>query len=75
MFFVQQDQRIHGKTYTVRIGKMTTSFEEARRKAIKRRGYIVDESRRLIGQAMDAYAPFYIGDKVNIGSGEDVYSM
>lgn len=71
MFFVQVDSKIQGKTYTLRVGKMTTNFEEARRKAIKRKGYILDEHRKLVGQAIDAWAPRYIGDIKNISSGED----
>lgn len=72
MYFVQVDERINGKTYTVRKGKMTTSFEKACRKAIQRRGYIVDETRRLVGQAVDIWAPMWVGNMQNIGSGEDV---
>jgi len=74
MFFVQKDSLIDGKTYTSRVGNMTTSFEEAKRKAIKRKGYIVDESRRLIGQAMDETAPMYLGQLKYVGSGEDCFA-
>jgi hypothetical protein len=74
MFFVQCDARIQGKTYTIRVGKMTTNWDEAKRKAIKRKGYIVNESRRLVGQAMDAGAPYYVGELKNISSGEDSYA-
>ena len=73
MFFVQCDARILGKTYTVRVGKMTTNFDEAVKKARARQGYIVDEHRKLRGQCVDAGAPLYVGElrKINISSGED----
>jgi hypothetical protein len=71
MFFVQADSVIDGVTYTRRVGNMTTSFSEAKAKAIKRRGYIVNESRKLIGQAMDETAPLFLGSLRNISSGED----
>ena len=72
MFFVQKDSVIDGVTYTRRVGEMTQSFNVAKNKAMKRRGYIVNESRKLIGQAMDPYAPLYLGELCNISSGEDV---
>jgi hypothetical protein len=74
MFFVMTDKTIDGKTYTIRCGRMTISFDEARRKAVIRKGYIVNESNKIIGQAFDPELPRYIGSLKNIGSGEDCFA-
>ena len=73
MFFVQADTRVDGKTYTTRVGKPTLSFAEAVLKARSRKGYILDEHRKLVGQCMDAGAPMYCGNLRNISSGEDAF--
>jgi len=74
MFFVLADQVENGKTYTSRVGRSTLSYDTAKNKAIKSKGFIVNESRKLIGQAMDPTLPLYVGDLRNIGSGEDSYA-
>lgn len=74
MFFVLADKVEDGKTYTSRVGKSTLSYDTARNKAMKCKGFIVNESRKLIGQAMDPSMPKYVGDLKNIGSGEDSYA-
>jgi len=66
--------------------QLTPSFKAAREKAIKKRGYVVDESNHVIAQAMSPHLPKYIGNDtgssngrtinnrlVDIGSGEDSY--
>jgi len=73
MFFAMVSHVEDGKTYTRRIGAMTQSFETAKRKAEKRKGYIVDECGKMVAQAFDASLPRYIGNITNISSGEDAY--
>jgi hypothetical protein len=41
---------------------MTMSFKAAKEKAIKKHGYVVDESNRVVAQAMSPNMPKYIGD-------------
>ena len=73
MFFTMVNHVVDGKTYQRRVGAMTQSFETAKRKAEKRKGYVVDEGGKLVAQAFDASLPRYIGTLVNISSGEDAY--
>ena len=70
MFFVQRDFSDSDKTYTRRVGRMTKSYDVAKRMAARCNGYIVNEHRKMVGQCMDSGAPLYVG-KLNIGSGED----
>jgi hypothetical protein len=53
-----------GKTYTRRVGSMTMSFKAAKEKAIKKHGFVVDESNRVVAQAMNPHMPKYVGDFV-----------
>ena len=85
MYFTMVDHTENGKTYSRRVGVMTLSFKKAKEKAIKKHGYVVDESNHVIAQAMSPHLPKYIGDNGsmdertinslrNIGSGEDCYA-
>lgn len=74
MYFTMVDHIEDGKTYSRRSGAMTPSFNAARNRAAKKRGYIVDEQGHMVGQAFDASLPKYIGTINNIGSGEDCYA-
>lgn len=73
MFFVMRDFVDLGKTFPRRVGSPTCSWSTAKRLALKHRGYIVNESRELMGQAMYPDAPRYLSNVVNVSSGEDVY--
>ena len=73
MFFVQRDISFSDKTYTRRVGKMTSSFDIAKRIAARCNGYILNEHRKMVGQCVDIGAPMYVG-KLDISSGEDVYN-
>lgn len=80
MYFTMVDHIEDGRTYSRRVGSMTPSFNTARNKAAKKRGYILNEQGHMVGQAFDASLPKYIGriegsiNKLrNIGSGEDCY--
>ena len=84
MYFTMVDHTENGKTYSRRTGVMTSSFKKATDRAIKKHGYVVDESNHVIAQAMSPNLPKYIGDNGssadrsinslrNIGSGEDCY--
>lgn len=73
MFFTMVNHIENGRHYPRRFGQMTQSFETAKRKAVQRRGYITDESGKMVAQAFDASLPRYIGNIVNIGSGEDCF--
>jgi len=70
-----------------RVGVMTASFKAAKEKAIKKHGYVVDESNHVIAQAMSPFLPKYIGNDegsvqgrsinnrmIDISSGEDCYA-
>ena len=84
MYFTMVDFIADGKTYSRRAGSMTPSFNVARNKAAKKRGYIVDEQGHMVGQAFDASLPKFIGKVTcergsinklcNIGSGEDCFA-
>lgn len=73
MFFAMVNHKVDGKNYPRRVGQMTQSFEQAKAKAMKRKGYITDESGHMVAQAFDDSLPLYVGKMVNIGSGEDAY--
>lgn len=73
MFFTMVNHEVHGKHYPRRFGQMTNSFEVAKRKAVQRKGYITDESGKMVAQAFDASLPRYVGNIINIGSGEDCF--
>ena len=73
MFFAMVTHVEGNKHYPRRVGPMTQSFETAKRKAIQRKGYITDESGKMVAQAFDATLPRYIGNLTNIGSGEDCF--
>jgi len=86
MYFTMVDHVVDGKTYPRRVGVMTPSFKQASAKAVSRKGYVVDESNHIIGQAMSPFLPKYIGTDmgevkgrsinnrlINISSGEDAY--
>lgn len=81
MFFTMVDHIVDGKTYQRRVGKMTMSFKTACNTAVKKHGYIMNESGHMVGQAFDPMLPKYVGDVrsinklVNIGSGEDSYAF
>ena len=72
MYFVMQDTAMGLRVFSRRVGKPTMNLETAKRLAIARKGYILDQSHKMVGQAFAAHLPFYIGKKVNIASGEDV---
>ena len=82
MYFTMIDIVENGKTFSRRAGAMTPSFNTARTKAAKKRGYVLDEQGHMVGQAFDPSLPKYIGDVtsgsinklVNIGSGEDCFA-
>jgi hypothetical protein len=74
MYFTMVDHTEDGKTYSRRSGAMTPSFNVARARAAKKRGYILNEQGHMVGQAFDASLPKYIGSISNIGSGEDCYA-
>lgn len=74
MFFAMVNHTEDGKNYPRRVGAMTPSFEKAKAKAVKRKGYVTDESGHIVAQAFDASLPRYIGNLVNIGSGEDAFA-
>lgn len=61
MYFTMVSHVEDGKTYTRRVGQMTTSFKAAKNRAIKKHGFVVDESNNIIAQAMSADMPKYIG--------------
>jgi hypothetical protein len=73
MFFAMVNHKVDGKNYPRRVGAMTQSFETAKAKAVKRKGYITDESGNMVAQAFDESLPRFVGNMVNIGSGEDAY--
>ena len=73
MYFTMTNHVEDGKTFTRRTGKMTLSYKQAAAHAIKKHGFVVDESNRVIAQAMSPELPKYIGSISNIGSGEDCY--
>jgi hypothetical protein len=73
MFFTMVNHVYGGKHYPRRVGPMTNSFDTAKRKAVQRKGYIVDESGHMVAQAFDATLPRYVGSLTNIGSGEDAF--
>jgi len=62
MYFTMVDHTENGKTYSRRVGVMTASFKAAKEKAIKKHGYVVDESNHVIAQAMSPFLPKYIGN-------------
>lgn len=87
MYFTMVDHTENGKTYSRRVGVMTASFKAAKEKAIKKHGYVVDESNHVIAQAMSPFLPKYIGNEqgsaqgrsinnrvIDIGSGEDCFA-
>jgi len=86
MFFVMVDHVVGKKTYPRRVGQPTQSLFTASKIAIEKRGYILNESRDLMGQAYDHTLPSYIGSinkapvsdnvqqLINIASGEDCYA-
>jgi hypothetical protein len=71
MFFVMRDFVDVGKQYPRRIGSPTTDWSVAKRLCLKHQGYVMNESREMVGQAFDPAMPRYVGTVVNIGSGED----
>jgi hypothetical protein len=73
MFFTMINHVEDGTTYQRRFGRMTKSFEVAKKKALERKGFIQDEGGNLVGQAFDPSLPKYVGKLINIGSGEDLY--
>jgi hypothetical protein len=82
MFFVMTDTVVGKLTYSRRVGAPTQSLFTASKIAIEKRGYILNESRDLMGQAHSPDLPGYIGSinkapvdtRINIGSGEDCYA-
>lgn len=72
MYFVMYDFIEHGVTYPRRSGRLTESFKVAKRHAIRIKGYVLDEHRKLHGQAIDSSAPLFLDNRKNISSGEDV---
>jgi hypothetical protein len=80
MYFTMTNHVEDGKTFTRRSGKMTMSYKQAASHAIKKHGFVVDESNRVIAQAMSPDMPKYIGTQGSInlrdiGSGEDCYAQ
>ena len=73
MYFTMTTHVEDGKTYSRRTGRMTLSFKQASKQAIKKHGYIVDEAGAIIAQAMNPDMPKYIGSIINVASGEDSY--
>ena len=73
MFFVMRDFVDVGKTFPRRVGSPTSNWTTAKRLALKHKGYIMNEGRELLGQAMCPNAPRYLETTTYIGSGEDVY--
>ena len=82
MFFGMVSHRVHGKEHPRRIGKPSMSFNTVKAVVAKRKGYIVNESGDMVGQAFDASLPRYVGPVdtgsinnvlKNIGSGEDCF--
>jgi hypothetical protein len=83
MFFGMVQHRVGDKEYPRRIGQMSPSFEKIKALVVKRKGYIVNESGDMVGQAFDPELPRYVGPVdngtinnvlKNIGSGEDAYA-
>ena len=73
MYFVMADTHMGMRTFSRRVGKPTENLEVAKRRAQVHRGYILDYHHKMVGQAYAAHLPFYIGKRVDIGSGEDVF--
>ena len=82
MFFGMVHHKVDDKNYPRRIGQMSMSFEKVKALVVKRKGYIVNESGEMVGQAFDASLPRYVGPVdngsinnmlKNIGSGEDAF--
>jgi len=73
MFFVMKDIIFGGSCFSRRIKAPTVHIKTARAIAIKYKGYILNEDRELVGQAVNSSLPLYIDDTIDIGSGEDCY--
>ena len=74
-YFVMADTVIGLRTFSRRVGKSTTNIEVAKRLATVHRGYILDQSHKMVGQAFAAHLPLYVGRKVSIASGEDCFNL
>ena len=72
VYFVMADTVMGLRTFSRRVGSVTTNLEVAKRRAKACRGYILDQSHKMVGQAFAAHLPMYVGHKVSIASGEDV---
>ena len=73
VYFVMADTVVGLRTFSRRVGKSTLNLEVAKRLAVTHRGYILDQSHKMVGQAFAAHLPMYVGRKVSIASGEDCF--
>ena len=73
VYFVMADTVVGLRTFSRRVGKSTYNLEVAKRLAVTHRGYILDQSHKMVGQAFAAHLPMYVGRKVSIASGEDCF--
>lgn len=82
MFFGMVSHKVDDKTYLRRVGQMSPSFDRVKALVVKKKGYILNESGEMVGQAFDASLPRYVGPVdngtinnvlKNIGSGEDCF--
>jgi len=82
MYFGMVSQQVGDKNYPRRVGKMSLSFDTVKATVVKKKGYIVNESGDMVGQAFDPSLPRYVGPVdngtintalKNIGSGEDCF--
>jgi hypothetical protein len=67
------DKVIDGNVYTQQVGDMTMSFKTAQKHALANKGYITDETNKIIAQAMEPSFPLFINELKYIGSGEDCF--
>lgn len=76
MYFGMRYHKENGKVYQRRVGPASNSFNTVKAVVVKHKGYIQDETGKVIAQAFNKDLPLYIGAeeaRINIGSGEDCF--